>query len=305
MGAAALTIGLSMALSAPAAAQSAPFGDGAYPAVMVSAADMPDNTVYHPADLKALNGRKLPIVIWTEGGCRNIGNRSAAMLADWASHGYLVISAGPVSPTVDGFAAKQREPERLHGAAQLSQPHQQRAALAWAIRENERAGGKLKGLIDTSRIAAAGSSCGGVQAIDFANSEPRVTTTVVLDSGLFPDGKSPKSVAYAGTYVLRGDLPKMRRPMIYLFGGPDDIAYPNALQNIESMPDTPIFAASLRGTTHGEETGKFKGGRFGKVSIKWLDWMLKGDSAAGQSFKAADCDLCNKPEWTVQRWKLP
>lgn len=276
-------------------------GTGPYPAVMVAEPGMPDNTAYYPANLSAVKG-KLPVIVWTEGGCVNIGNRSAGMLSDWASHGYLVIAAGPISPTVDGFNGRGSGEERLRGANQLSQPSQQRAAIAWADAENARKGGKFHGRIDTSKIAAAGNSCGGVQAIDLAVAEPRVATTLVLYSGLFPDGKFPKSVAYAGTYVLRSDLPKMRRPMLYLYGGPDDIAYPNALQNIESMPDTPVFAASLKGSLHGQELRSPNAGRFGSVSLRWLAWTLKGDQAAGDGFVGPSCTLCTDPNWKVDRF---
>ena len=43
----------------------------------------------------------------------------------------------------------------------------------------------------------------------------------------------------------------------------------------------------------------------GKVVIDWLNWRLKGDAAAAQTFNGDPCGLCKDTAWTVKRknWK--
>ena len=52
-------------------------------------------------------------------------------------------------------------------------------AIDWAVRENSRKGSKFYGKLDTTKIAAAGQSCGGGQAFDIAG-DPRLTTVGIL-----------------------------------------------------------------------------------------------------------------------------
>ena len=58
---------------------------------------LPDHTIYHPADLSNVKGR-MPILTYGNGGCINIDSLSQTFLGQIASHGYLVIAAGPIGP---------------------------------------------------------------------------------------------------------------------------------------------------------------------------------------------------------------
>ena len=48
-------------------------GTGAFPAIKAEDPAFPGHVVYRPADLGRLGGRKLPIVLWGNGGCTDDG----------------------------------------------------------------------------------------------------------------------------------------------------------------------------------------------------------------------------------------
>ncbi len=85
-------------------------GSGPYKAVMEMDAGLPDHTIYRPEDLSALNGAKLPIVVWGNGACVNAGNAFSSFLTDISSYGYLVIALGPIVQR-DPFGPAQPPPQ--------------------------------------------------------------------------------------------------------------------------------------------------------------------------------------------------
>jgi dienelactone hydrolase len=67
--------------------------------------------------------------------------------------------------------------------------------------------------VDKTRIAAAGQSCGGIQAYS-ASLDPRVTLTAIFNSGLINEGNTKL-------------FEKLHAPVGFFLGGPTDIAYEN------------------------------------------------------------------------------
>jgi hypothetical protein len=62
-------------LAAPAISQQPPAARGPFQVVMEEDSTLPAHTVYRPADLAKLQGQKLPIIAWGNGGC--IGDGAA------------------------------------------------------------------------------------------------------------------------------------------------------------------------------------------------------------------------------------
>jgi len=167
---------------------------GRYAAVMEMDASLVDHTIYRPADLSKVQG-KLPIVSFGNGGCVNIGSAFKTLLGEIASHGYLAIATGPIGPE-GGKPFEQSKTESLV------------KAIDWAIAENARKGSPYYGRIDTTKIAVAGQSCGGLQAIA-VGADPRVTTVLVLNSGIIRGGIPTPDVRATCPFKLRSnvDLP--------------------------------------------------------------------------------------------------
>jgi len=274
-------------------------GTGAYPAVKAEDTSLPDHTIYRPDKLAEVHG-KLPIVVWGNGGCAADGAGQRFHLLEIASHGYLVIANGgiksgpgtapappPPAPPV-GPNGQFVPPPPKTSAGQLTQ------AIDWAIAENARPASPFYGKLDTARIAASGWSCGGVQALTVSTSDPRITTTVIHNSGLFSGG--PRM---PGMELEKAALAKLQAPIIYILGGPTDIAYVNGTDDYARIGQVPIAMANLD-VGHGGSFFEPNGGKAAQVAVAWLNWRLKGDAAGAAWFAGADCTLCKSADWKYE-----
>jgi hypothetical protein len=266
------------------AANSAPAIDSFHPVVRESAVGLPDRTVYRPADLN----HGLPVVIMSDGGCRpsNVLFVSTLMLV--AARGFVVIAYGaPDSPS--DIPTGTPHPERvieaidwLHSPAAHRQFHDQ---------------------LDPDSIAVAGQSCGGLEAL-VAGADPRVDSVLALNSGFRP---TP-----TGGYG-RDSLTKLHTPVLYLSGGPCDVAYHNSLENYAL---TTVPTALVQNPQAGHAT-MYYGMRLDAncvpipddgmltlleqgvtMLVNWLDFTLNGNQEARQYFVGA-CKLCDVPGWSV------
>jgi len=190
------------------------------------------------------------------------------------------------------------------GAAKLPPPETRSSqlidAIDWAVRESERGGSRWRHRIDTSHVAVMGQSCGGAQAIE-ASVDPRVTTTVLWNSGLF---REPTTMG-GGKTLTREDLKHLHAPTALISGDEEDIAFTNAEENFQLIEHIPVFRAYERGVLHSGTYGVRNGGEFAGVAVGWLNWQLKGDARAGRMFVGKDCGLCVNPHWVVRTKELP
>lgn len=252
---------------------------------METPADLPGFTVYRPSPVIG----RLPIVAWGNGGCVNLGNSAAPLLTEIASHGYLVVAIGPIgdTPAATPRPVRTETPEEQlrtavarSGAAPTTFA-QLIEAIDWAAKSND---------ADADRVAVAGHSCGGLQAIA-ASVDPRVDTTIALNSGVF---EQPR------VNVDKGVLAKLHAPIVYFMGGRGDMAHANAEDDFARITTVPAFKANNT-FGHGGRLREERGGPTAKWVVRWLDWQLKGDAKARASFVGADCELCREPGWAVER----
>jgi hypothetical protein len=295
------------------AAQRPTTGSGPYKAVMEMDAGLPDHTIYHPENLSALEGVNLPLVVWGNGACVNAGNSFSNFLTDISSYGFLVVALGPIversaagppqaaapasaaapQPAIQQPADTTQLPRNLPPAA--THPSQMFDAIKWATAENGRAGSKYYKHVNTAKIAVMGQSCGGVQAIEVA-ADPRVTTAMVWNSGLFAQ---PSNMG-GGKTLGKKDLESIHVPMAYISGDSTDIAFNNANADFEYIKSIPVFRAWERGVGHGGTYNQPNGGEFAGIGVAWLNWQLKDDQKAALMFRGSDCGLCVNPKWVVQ-----
>jgi len=273
-------------------------GTGAFPALKEVEATLADHVVYRPANLKALGKRKLGVLVWGNGGCREDGASARFHLAEVASHGYLVIAPGKVLSGPGATAAPQ---PRADGAARLAvvtTAEDVRAGIGWALAENARKGSPYYGRIDPRMVAVAGHSCGGLQALQVAG-DPRISAVIVHNSGVFADGSNP----IAGMTVDKSLLKTLHTPVLYVLGGPGDVAYPNGTDDVRKIEHVPVMLADLN-VGHGGTFREANGGAVAQVSVRWLDWQLRGDAKAAKTFKGKDCGLCTDKAWTVEKKRI-
>ncbi|MBQ1055156.1 cellulose binding domain-containing protein [Micromonospora sp. C32] len=243
-------------------------GSGPYPADYETSSTLANHTIFRP---QTLPSERLPVLVWGNGACSANGLSQGNFLREIASHGFLAIANG--APNGSGST----------NAQMLTQ------SIDWAVAENSRSGSKYYNRLDTTKIAVAGFSCGGLEAYAVSN-DPRVTTTGIFSSGLLND---------ADDYQLR----RLTKPIAYFVGGPSDIAYPNAMDDWGKLPSgLPAFMGNLN-VGHGGTYDQPNGGEFGRVAVLYLKWRLKGDVSAGANFVGPDCGLC-RTQWTVQQKNL-
>lgn len=264
-------------------------GTGPFPAIKEMARSLPSNTIYRPANLAAVQPRSLGVVAWGNGGCSPDGASARQHLAEIASHGYVVIAAGPIlsGPGVPARAQGGDGPARTSTADVL-------AGIDWALAENTREGSPLFGLIDPAQVAVSGFSCGGVQALDLAR-DPRVTAVVVHNTGLFPAG----GAQMPGMESDKAWLNQLHTPVLYIQGGPTDIAYANGMDDYNRIEHVPA-AILNQDTGHGGNFSDANGGDAAQAAISWLAWQLRGDAEAGRLFTGADCGMCTSTHWDYQ-----
>lgn len=246
--------------------------------------------IYRPeggAELQA----KLPIVTWGNGGCLKAGLLYAAYNMQVASHGYLVIADGDESWSDGTGNASGNQNLEADGTALVK-------AVDWALKENDRPCSKLYHKLATTKIAANGTSCGGLMSLGAA-SDPRMTTVLAWNSGLF----SRDQKVYDSFHT----------PLLYVNGGSTDISTPNAEADFNAYQGKVplIWGVEERqewidaGGVTGHIYSFFddNGGEAAKVGLAWFNWHLRGDESAAAKgmFAGKDCGLCMDSHWTLHK----
>ncbi|KAK0649105.1 hypothetical protein B0T16DRAFT_389232 [Cercophora newfieldiana] len=222
-------------------------------------ATLPSHVVYAPTNPPA--GLKLPVLVWGQTGCTYNGRVFDTFLTEVASHGILILSNG----TPNGAS-------NPNGVAETASPNTtlHRTAIDWVTKT---AGtGKYTG-VDISRLAVAGQSCGGMQAL-FVSPDPRVTAIGIFNSGVI-NASDP--------------LPsKITKPIFYFLGGSTDIAYTNGERDYTRLPaSTPKWKGNLN-VGHMGTYSQANGGKFGVAASNWAKWVLRGNSTAAGWFTGLD-----------------
>ncbi|QYE36714.1 hypothetical protein KZX46_07300 [Polymorphobacter sp. PAMC 29334] len=268
-------------------------GTGPYPAIKTVEPGLPDHVVYLPADPAKLGSRKLGVLVWGNGGCSDDAASARQHLAEIASHGYVVIAPGKI---LSGPGAPRRParsaPEPLGIKTDTAQVA---SGIDWALAENNRAGSPLYHRIDPALVAVSGHSCGGLQALQIA-ADPRIHAVIIHNSGVFTDGGNP----IAGLKVDKMLLKTLHTPVLYVMGGPGDVAFANGSDDYDKITVVPAMLVS-HDTGHGGTFGLANGGDNAQVAVAWLAWQLRHDPAAAHWFKGADCRLCTDKAWTVRK----
>lgn len=174
-------------------------GTGPYKAIAVGNSSILTHTIYRPKDLSAFGDReKLPILAWGNGGCANSNSGHQNYLSEIASHGFLIVAIGP--PQAGGGRGAGAGAGAAAGAPAAGAPAPSGGTLLeavnWAIAQNTNPQSAYYRKLDTSKVGVFGHSCGGLQALE-VSPDPRVKTTIVVDSGILNDAAGGATAAPA------------------------------------------------------------------------------------------------------------
>jgi len=252
-------------------------GTGTFKAVAVKEQTMADFVVYRPKDLLHAHARcgALPLLLFGNGGCSDTSVGYERMLTEVASHGYIVVAIGEMRDSLNERPVGQTESSELMRGLEL------------LLKLNRTKGTEYYNMVDTTKIAAAGHSCGGAQVL-FNAGDPRLKTCLILNAGM-------GDMEMAG--ASRGSLPRLHTPILYIVGGPTDVAYENAQKDYARISHVPVCLANHPASGHGGTYGDKYGGDYGRLVLDWLDWHLKGRQENAKTF------LAEKPEG-YSGWEL-
>ncbi len=238
------------------------------------------------------------MVLWGNGSCVNSSFGYREFLAQIASHGFIVLAIGPYR---DSPAPRQQRPDDPALWPPFETSYKQMLdALDWITAENKRAGSPFQGKVMADKVAVMGHSCGGLQTVK-ASTDPRITTAVVLNSGMITDDDQ---------YMIRHELKravldKMHAPIAYFIGGETDIAYANSETDWKDLQQRRIPALNAQmNVGHGATYSQPNGGPFATGPLAWLQWQLKGDAKARAMFVGEKCGFCAGDPWRLRRHLL-
>ena len=261
-------------------------GSGPHKAVAVREKSLTDFVVYRPVNLDAAMtvGRpgmwatgeakkeKLPVLIFCNGGCMDTSIGYENMLADIASHGYVVVAIGELQM----FAQHEND--------QHTPSSMVKKALDWICNPSS----PYYKYINTEKIAAAGHSCGGAQVLANA-ADPRLKTYIILNAGM---GKMTMADASAKS------LKDLHGPILYLVGGTTDVAWQNAQMDYKVIKHVPVVLADNTQSGHGGTYDQANGGANARMVRAWLDWLLRDKQENEKLFISGD--LSDYQGFTIQ-----
>jgi len=253
-------------------------GNGPFNAIATRDSSLENYVIYRPKDLLTTvkNSSKLPIVVFANGGCMDTSYPFENMLSNIASHGYLVIALGKMQYSLDD--------RQLNKASNTMIPN----AIDWVTAQAVNPLSEFFQKLDLNKIAIAGQSCGGAQLLATA-ADKRVSSYLMFNSGI-----GDMTMADANEQSLKN----LHAPIIYLVGGPTDIATDNAKLDYQRINHVPIIFANHQTAGHSGTFEQSYGGSFSTLAIKWLDWQLKNnDSNASLFLSSQDTSF---PHWDIK-----
>ena len=262
-------------------------GTGPYKAIMTEVEGLAEHTVFVPQDLSKFNAKNpLPVLVWGNGACSNSPFEHMNFLNEIASQGYIVMATGNI-PMDDSW---YRGP--------MSRTEQQIESIDWVYAQNADPKSPYYQKIDVKNLCVAGMSCGGLQTL-FNCADPRIKALMICNSGLFSQDNAGQAVG-GMPMPPKEKLKEIHTPIIYILGGPEDIAYQNGMDDFHRINHVPACAANFP-VGHGGTYREPHGGEFTIVALAWLDWQLKGKEDGAKMFKGKDYGLKNRKDWTFEK----
>ena len=190
-----------------------------------------DTVVSYPAKAKG----PLPLVVFATGSGGTSLNY-APLYDHWVRAGYVV--AAPTFPL-----SSENAPGGTSASDLPNQPADVRFVLTQVLAENAKKNSKLHGLIDPTRVAAAGKSLGAV---------------TVLEVGYVAgerDERFKAVIALTGAVAAPADFANIHTPLLLEHGDADTTIPIASSADAYAKASAPKFFVTLFGATHGSAFG--------------------------------------------------
>lgn len=232
-------------------------GSGPYPAIAATEKSLPNYVVYRPKNLSQAVAAEgpLPALVFGNGGCMDSSIPHERLLSDIASYGYVIIAIGALQIT------GERQVKSTPSSMLVD-------AMDWLQAYTTDKKSAYHGHINLQRLGAMGQSCGGAQVL-YASADTRVRTSVMFNSGI-----GDMTMAGANAESLK----QLHAPILYVIGGPSEVAHPNAILDYERLQQVPVAFADLEEGGHMGTFAEPYGGSFSRVTLAWLNWQLKNQA---------------------------
>jgi dienelactone hydrolase len=265
-------------------------GTGLFKAIMKEEQGLKEHTVFVPQDLTKFSAKNpLPILVWGNGACANSPWEHMNFLNEIASHGFIVLATGNIPMTDEWYKGP------------MSRSEQQIESIDWAFAQNADPQSPYYQKLDVKNICVAGMSCGGLQTL-FNCADPRIKTIMICNSGLFNQQNAGQAVG-GMPMPPKEKLKELHTPIMYMLGGPEDIAYGNGMDDFKRISHVPACAINFP-VGHGGTYREAHGGEFTIPALAWLNWQLKGDKNAAKMFVGKTPGLLQRKDWTLEKNKL-
>jgi hypothetical protein len=318
-------------------------GRGPYKAILSGDSTLPTHALYRPRDLKPFGpGKLLPVIAFANGGCRASSGEFRNMLSDVASHGYLVVAIGPAataaiaggedrltttqaSQLLDGITWAEKQNARsgslfyqkldltkvavvgqsCGGSQAIEVSGDPRVKTTIVLNSSAGVGRAAPPAAVVPATAAPAATGGG------ARGEYGVAGTPTNDMMAGLEKMARRYIPYgppAAGFPARADstdrLQRLHAPIIYIAGGPSDLAYERAKSDFESITKLPVVFLNQDVGHYPATYREPNGGAFSIAVTAWLDWQLRGEARAKAMFVGSGCGLCKDPKWVVKTRNL-
>ena len=261
-------------------------GTGAFKAIMKEECGLKEHTVFVPQDLSKFDAKNpLPILVWGNGACANSPFEHMNFLNEIASNGFIVLATGNIPMTDEWYKGP------------MSRSEQQIESIDWAFAQNADPKSPYYQKLDVKNICVAGMSCGGLQTL-FNCADPRIKAIMICNSGLFNQQNAGQAVG-GMPMPQKEKLNELHTPIMYMLGGPEDIAYGNGMDDFKRISHVPAVAINYP-VGHGGTYRQPYGGEFTIPALAWLKWQLKGDKTAAKMFVGKKPELLKRDKWTLE-----
>ena len=121
---------------------------------------------------------------------------------------------------------------------------------------------------------------------------------MICNSGLFNQQNAGQAVG-GMPMPQKEKLNELHTPIMYMLGGPEDIAYGNGMDDFKRISHVPAVAINYP-VGHGGTYRQPYGGEFTIPALAWLKWQLKGDKTAAKMFVGKKPELLKRDKWTLE-----